>query len=46
MHLHILLEKIDLARGGLVPRAATLTDTTLYIFAEDPHYFLVEPLLT
>ena len=46
VHLHILLEKIDLVRGGVLPRAATLSDTTLYLFIEDPSFFLQEPLLT
>ncbi len=46
VHLHILLERIDMAKGTVLPRAATLSDTTLYIFVEDPNFFLVEPLLT
>ena len=46
VHLHILLEKIDLVKGGVLPRAATLSNTTLYIFVEDPTFFMHEPLLT
>ena len=51
VHLHILLEVIVLPNakgkgGGIVPRAATLSDTSLYLFVEDTQYFLVEPLLT
>ena len=45
MHLHILLEKIDLVKGGVMPRAATLSNTTLYIFVEDPTFFMRAPLL-
>ena len=46
VHLHILLEKVDLAKGGVLPRAATLTNTSLYLFVEDPAFFMLEPLLT
>ena len=45
MHLHILLEKIDLVKGGVMPRAATLSNTTLYIFVEDPTFFMHAPRL-
>ena len=30
----------------MLPRAATLTNTSLYLFVEDPAFFMLEPLLT
>jgi hypothetical protein len=43
---YILLDRLDLGRGKAVPRAAVLSTTTLYLFIENPEYFLVDPLIT
>ena len=40
------MEKLELRRGAAVPRVAVLSSMSLYLFIEDPDYFLVEPLLT
>lgn len=46
IRLYLQLEKIDLASGRVYPRVAVITSLSLYLFIEDPTYFLCEPQLT
>ncbi len=46
VRLHLLLDRLDLKSGRALPRAATVTSLSLYLFIEDPAFFLVEPKLT
>jgi len=46
IHLHLQIEKLELGSGRVVPRVAVITSLSLYLFIEDPSYFLCEPQLT
>jgi len=46
IHLHLQVEKLELGSGRVVPRVAVITSLSLYLFIEDPSYFLCEPQLT
>ena len=46
MRLYLLLEKIELGSGRVVPRVAVISSLSLYLFLEDASYFLCEPQLT
>jgi len=46
VRLYLQLEKLELGSGRVVPRVAVLTTLQLYLFIEDPAYFLVEPHIT
>jgi len=44
--LYLQVEKLVLGSGKVLPRVCVLSTLSLYIFVEDPAYFLVDPLLT
>ena len=46
VRLYLQLEKIDLATGRTYPRVAVISSLSLYLFIEDPAFFLCEPQLT
>ena len=46
MRLYLLIEVVNLATGRLLPRAAVVSSSTLYVFVESPEYFLVRPTET
>merc|ERR550514_1242113 len=46
VRLYLQLEKLELGSGRVVPRVAVISSLSLYLFVEDPSYFLTEPQLT
>jgi hypothetical protein len=46
VRLYLLIEVVNLATGRLLPRAAVVSSSTLYVFVESPEYFLVRPTET
>ena len=46
VRLYMQVEKLELATGRVLPRVAVISTISLYLFIEDPSYFLCDPQLT
>ena len=46
VRLYMQVEKLELSTGRVLPRVAVISSISLYLFIEDPSYFMCDPQLT